>query len=119
MGRVRSQLARLLRSSFSVEIDPKHEESEAAPHPEEFQDTEPRALEVWLELLRSKTPGERIAATLGLTSFALQMSEMGVRRMHPEASDREVFLRVAARHLPRDLMIRAYQWDPEIDGVAR
>jgi len=39
--------------------------------------------------------------------------------MHPEASDREVFLRVAARHLPRDLMIRAYQWDPEIDGVAR
>jgi len=39
--------------------------------------------------------------------------------MHPEASDREVFLRVAARHLPRDLMIRAYKWDPEVDGVPR
>ncbi|HXP83522.1 MAG TPA: hypothetical protein VN841_02310 [Bryobacteraceae bacterium] len=102
-----------------MEIDPTLAGSEPARHPEEFQDTEPHALEVWLELLRSKTPGERIAATLGLTSFALQMSEMGVRRMHPEASDREVFLRVAARHLPRDLMIRAYKWDPEVDGVPR
>jgi hypothetical protein len=38
--------------------------------------------------------------------------------VHPQASDREVFLRVAARHLPRELMIRAYSWDPEIDGDA-
>jgi len=35
--------------------------------------------------------------------------------MHPEASDHEVLLRVAARHLPRELMIRAYGWDPEND----
>jgi hypothetical protein len=93
-------------------------ESAPSRHPEEFRDTDPRAMEVWLELLRQKTPGERIATTLGLTAFALQMSEMGVRRAHPKASDREVFLRVAARHLPRDLMIRAYQWDPEIDALA-
>jgi|HubBroStandDraft_5_1064220.scaffolds.fasta_scaffold457082_2 hypothetical protein len=88
-------------------------------HPEEFTDTDPRAMEVWLELLRKKAPGERLTATLGLADLALKMAEAGVRKMHPEAPDREVFLRVAARHLPRELMIRAYGWDPETNGIAR
>jgi hypothetical protein len=88
-------------------------------HPQEFRDTDPRAMEAWLGVLRNKTPGERLASALDLSGFALQMCEMGVRAAHPDANDREVFLRVAARHLPRDLMIRAYAWDPESDGVAR
>jgi hypothetical protein len=88
-------------------------------HPFEFTDTDPRAMEVWLDLLRRMTPGERIAATLDLTSFALQMSASGVRLAFPDAKDREVLLRVAARHLPRDLMIRAYNWDPDTNGHAR
>lgn len=41
------------------------------------------------------------------------MAESGVRANHPEASEREIFLRAAALRLPRDLMIRAYGWDPE------
>ena len=87
-------------------------------HPEEFTDTDPRTMEVWLDLLRQKAPGERLAATLGLADLALKMAEAGVRKLHPQAPDREVFLRVAARHLPRELMIRAYGWDPETDGDA-
>ncbi len=87
-------------------------------HPKEFTDTDPRAMEVWLDLLRKKAPGERLAATLGLAELALKMAEAGVRKMHPQAPDREVFLRVAARHLPRELMIRAYGWDPETNGNA-
>lgn len=88
-------------------------------HPEEFSDTDPRAMEVWLDLLRQKAPGERLAATLGLADFALKMAAAGVRGSYPHASDREVFLRVAARHLPRELMIQAYGWDPELNGDAR
>jgi hypothetical protein len=34
--------------------------------------------------------------------------------MYPQASEREVFLRVAARRLDRDSMIRAYGWDPAL-----
>ena len=41
------------------------------------------------------------------------MYEAGVRLQYPEASEREILLRTAARHLSRDLMIRAYGWDPE------
>ena len=87
-------------------------------HPEEFTDTDPRAMEVWLELLRQKAPGERLSTTLGLSDLALKMAEAGVRKMYPQAPDREVFLRAASRHLPREMMIRAYGWDPEIDGDA-
>lgn len=85
-------------------------------HPEEFTDTDPRAMEVWLELLRKMPAGEKLAVVLGGAQFLLQLYEMGVRSMYPEASDHEVLLRVAARHLPRELMIRAYGWDPENDG---
>ena len=56
-----------------------------------------------------------LGVVLSSAQFVLQLYEMGVRRMYPEASDREVLLRVAARHLPRELMIRAYGWDPEND----
>lgn len=82
-------------------------------HPAEFSDTDPRAMEVWLGLLRGKTPGERIAMAFDLTDFAIRMAESGVRSRYPEASEREIFLRAAALRLPRDLMIRAYGWDPE------
>jgi hypothetical protein len=85
-------------------------------HPQEFTDTDPRAMEVWLDLLRRMTPGEKIAASLNAAQFVLQMYEMGVRRLYPDADDSEVLKRVAARHLPRDLVIRAYGWDPEADA---
>ncbi len=85
-------------------------------HPEEFTDTDPRAMEVWLDLLRAKTPGERIEMAFQLTAFAIQMAESGVRASCPEASEREIFLRTAALRIPRDLMIKAYGWDPEQDG---
>jgi hypothetical protein len=82
-------------------------------------DTDPRVTEVLLERLRAMEPGEKLAATLGASQLVLQMYEMGVRRSHPAADDREVLLRVAARHLSRDLMIRAYGWDPETHGDGR
>lgn len=87
-----------------------------AQHPEDFTDTDPRAMEVWLELLRAKTPGEKIEMTFALTGFAMQMAQSGVRERYPEASEREVFLRTAALRIPRELMIKAYGWDPEQDG---
>ena len=83
-------------------------------HPAEFTDTDPRAMEVWLRVLREKTPDERIAIAFDLTDFALRMAESGVRANHPQASEREIFLRCAALRIPRDLMIRAYGWDPEL-----
>ena len=57
-------------------------------------------------------PGKKIESVLALSRMAIQFSEAGVRMAYPEADEREVFLRTAARCLSRDLMIRAYGWDP-------
>jgi hypothetical protein len=80
---------------------------------EEFTDTDPRVMEVWIDMLRAKTPGERILMAFELSDFAVRVAESGVRARYPEASEREIFLRSAALRLSRDLMIRAYGWDPE------
>jgi hypothetical protein len=85
-------------------------------HPPDYSDTSPEAMEVWLNLQRQKTPGEKLAIVFEASQLVLQMYEMGVRRLYPAADDREVLLRVAARHLSREMMIRAYGWDPEADG---
>ena len=73
-------------------------------------------MEVWLDLQRRMPPGEKLGAVLNASQFVLRLYEMGVRRAHPDADDREVLVRVAARHLPREMVIRAYGWDPEADG---
>ena len=73
----------------------------------------PSPMEVWLDLLRRMTPAEKIAAVFNISQLAIDLSEAGVRTAYPDADDREVFLRTAARRLSRDLMIRAYGWDPE------
>jgi hypothetical protein len=83
-------------------------------HPAEFTDTDSRVMEVWLGLLREKTPDERIAIAFDLTDLALRMAESGVRANHPQASERVIFLRCASLRIPRDLMIRAYGWHLEL-----
>ena len=84
-------------------------------HSDPYGDTDPRAMEVWLDLQRRLTPGEKLDAVLRASEFVLQTYEAGVRLQYPKAGEREILLRVAARHLSRDLMIRAYGWDPEQD----
>lgn len=88
-------------------------------HPSEYSDTDPRVMEYWLELQRKMPAGEKLAATFAASQFVLQMYEMGVRSQYPAADDDEVRRRVAARQLPRDLVIRAYGWDPGADDDSR
>ena len=85
-------------------------------HAEEFTDTDPRVLDAWLSLQRRMSMGEKLLAVLEASRFLLQMYEAGVRLDHPHASEREIFLRTAARHLDRDVMVRAYGWDPALHG---
>jgi hypothetical protein len=85
-------------------------------HPLPYSDTDPRAMEVWLDLQRRMPPGEKFAAVLAASHLVLRMYEAGVRLQYPEASEGEIFLRTAARHLDRDLMVRVYGWDPKLNA---
>jgi hypothetical protein len=79
-----------------------------------LSDTDPQAREVYLNLFRAMTPGERVARVFELCAFQQSLQESNVRSMYPDADEREVFLRVAARRLGRKLMIAAYNWDPDL-----
>jgi hypothetical protein len=78
-----------------------------------FRDTDPRALQVFLQLQRAMPAAQKVATVFELTNMAMRAAEAGVRLQHPGASDREIFLRAAARRLDRRTMIAAYAWDPD------
>ena len=59
------------------------------------------------------TQADRLRRVFELSDLQCALQEANVRAMYPDADDREVFLRVAARRLSREDMIRAYGWDPE------
>ena len=82
------------------------------PQFEWYRDTDPRALEVFLDLQRKMTMSEKFRNIFGTMKFLRNVSEAGVRSMYPQADDREIFLRTAARCLDRETMIRVYGWDP-------
>jgi hypothetical protein len=79
-----------------------------------YEDTDPEALEVFLQLHRRMTSGQRVARVFELAAFQESLQRASVRSLYPEASDREVFLRVAARRLDRDIMLQVYGWDPDL-----
>ena len=77
-----------------------------------MSDTTPEAFAKLVELQRAIPPDRKLRLTLEATGMLIKMAEEDVRRQYPEAGEREVFLRAASRRLGRDLMIKAYGWDP-------
>lgn len=64
--------------------------------------------------MREKTPGERMMMAIQMSEFVGRMQEAGERARHPEASEREIMLRAAAYRIPKDLMIQACGWHPDL-----
>ena len=78
-----------------------------------YSDTDPRAMKLFIEAQRRLTPGEKIAAVFEMSEFIMRLAEDNVRKLHPEFTEREVFLSAASRWHDRDTMKRVYGWDPE------
>ena len=54
-----------------------------------YSDTHPEAMKVWIEILRRKSPGEKLGMVFEMARFARSLSETGVRMAHPNADERE------------------------------
>ncbi len=80
-----------------------------------FSDTDPQALEVFLSLQRRRTPSQKLKQVFEMTEVVLKAAEAGVRQMYPDAGEREVFLRAAARRLDPETMVKVYGWDPRLN----
>ncbi|HYL35452.1 MAG TPA: hypothetical protein VEV17_06035 [Bryobacteraceae bacterium] len=77
-----------------------------------YSDTDPKALKVFIDLQRRMSPAEKIAGVFQMNEMIWRTAEAVERKAHPEADDREIFLRLAARHLDRATMERVYGWYP-------
>jgi hypothetical protein len=80
------------------------------------RDTHPRTAHVLLEGYRRMSPADKLAIVEDLNRATAQLAEARVRVQYPDATEREVCLRVASLRMGRDLMIRAFGWDPEREG---
>jgi hypothetical protein len=71
-------------------------------------DTSPEAWEVFLDIQRRMSPGEKIARAMEHSNFVRSLIKAGIRRRHPNATEEEVFLRFARQTLGNELFRRAY-----------
>jgi len=78
-----------------------------------YSDTDPKALEVFLGRQRAMTATEKIEAVFQQNELLRSLSEARERQLHPDAADREIFLRVVAHRLDRATMLRVYGWYPD------
>ncbi len=82
-----------------------------------FEDTPPDIEARYVELWRASSPGRRLEKVLGMGRAVNELARAEIMRRHPTAPAREVALRLAARNLDRETMIRAFGWDPDRDGM--
>lgn len=81
-----------------------------------LSDTRPEVLKMLIAGYRAMTPQRKMDIVRGLNQATQQMALARLRQQYPDATERELALRLASLTLTRDLMIRAFGWDPEEHG---
>jgi hypothetical protein len=71
-------------------------------------DTSPEAWEVFLDIQRRMSPGEKLARVFEHSAFVRSLIMAGIRRRHPGATEQEVFLRFARQTLGEELFLKVY-----------
>ena len=82
------------------------------PAPCQVADTDPQAMQVWLDALRRLTPGEKMRLVLEMIEFTHQLALLQIREQHPGISERDMLRELAARRYGRELAERAYPREP-------
>ena len=82
----------------------------------EPSDTHPEVERMLIEGYRRMPAWRKLQQVSQANTFARQLIMMDIRRRHPDADEIECRMRMASRWIPRDLMIKAFGWDPEEKG---
>jgi hypothetical protein len=78
-----------------------------------MSDTHPDALRALLDIQRRIPPEEKLQRVAEMYDAMIALQTAEVRKLYPHANDREVFLRVTARRLGPELMMKVYGWRPD------
>ena len=80
------------------------------------RDTDEDSERVLLDLLRRKSPAERLRLAADASECLRRLVEGSLRRRYPRADEDELRRRFAALWLGREWALRVYSWDPEQRG---
>jgi hypothetical protein len=88
----------------------------SADRPARGSDTPPDVERMMIEIWRRATPDQKLARMFGMGHMVNELARAETRRRYPDAAPREIELRLASRTLDRETMIKAFGWDPDING---
>jgi hypothetical protein len=77
-------------------------------------DTSPAAHEVMVGLWRDMTPARKMQIVLESNRMCDELALAGIRLQYPAATAHEQRMHLAARRIDRELMIKAFGWDPDL-----
>jgi hypothetical protein len=70
-----------------------------------------------VEEYRRMSPGQRLMMAMEMNRAVQQMAAARIRTQYgPDLPERELRLRLAALWIDRDTMVRAFGWDPRVEG---
>jgi hypothetical protein len=87
------------------------------PRPLGVPDTPADVRAMQAGLVGALTPIERARLIRDLTLGASMLAVAGLRRRHPQATERELLLRLAVLRLGADVVERVYGWRAPDDGA--
>ncbi len=79
-------------------------------------DTSPEAWKVFLDLQRRMPPEVKLRRAFEYSEFVRNLAEEMLRKKHPQATEREIFLREARQRLGADLFRKDYGGELPDDG---
>jgi hypothetical protein len=86
------------------------------PHEHLLSDTDPEAERMMIELARNTPAWEKCEQIVAAIRTERELAMAGLRGRYPEAGEEELRKRLAALVLDRDIVMRVYSWDPEVEG---
>ena len=81
-----------------------------------FLDTSPRVEARLVEGYRRMSPRAKLERVREITRATQQLALLRLRARYPQATERELQLRLAALWLDGDVLRRVFGWDPDAQG---
>lgn len=79
-------------------------------------DTPPEIEQMLIERYRKMSAAQKLQIMQDLNRTAQLLALGDIKRRHPNASKRELQLRLASRWIEPELMKEAFGWDVEVEG---
>ncbi|MFV1987867.1 MAG: hypothetical protein ACC682_11350 [Gemmatimonadota bacterium] len=82
-----------------------------------FDDTPDDIEALVVEGYRAMSPAEKLRRVAALNRALVQLARARIRHQYGhDLAEAELRLRVGALHLPRDVMVQVFGWDPRVRG---